>query len=304
MKDRKFYMPTHPGSESQFKIAAARMRVAEEEGETAHFPATALAAVLGSKGYALTDANPYFGTSDSRQVATLTTGHIGTLAYVSESGSSPGGHRFLSNAAPAAGDEMMLCATRGMLIQGTPAGSEPEYSDAYVFTTQLQVSSTSATNGIGFACGWAPSGTTVTPLTTVPANGIWFEYNPGGANPGLQFKTVEASGSVHAIDGVTNPFNLKGGTTGAFTPAASTDLRLTLAFGQTVSGNTWGGVHVGSYAPGQAGVFTPMTAAQVADVAAMITAGTVYLSPFVGAYVVGTTQRSMYVQNVVAFADK
>jgi hypothetical protein len=301
MKDRKFYMPTHPGAESQFKLAIARMRVAEEEGETGHFPATQLASIIGSKGIAICDASPYLGATDARVVATLATGHASTLSYVTESGSSPGGHQFLSNATPAAADEALIVGKRGLLITGTAAGGEPGYSDAYVFTTQLQVSSTDASTGVGFSCGFLPAGATASPLKTAPANALYFSYDPTIADAWVQFSTIYNSGSANLLDGVTNPF---ANTGGFLAPTAATDLRLTMAFGQSVDGTNWGWVYVGNYAAGGSGVRTPMTAAMLSNVGSMISAGGIYLAPFIGMYMHGATQRSVYFQNLVAYGDK
>jgi len=301
MKDRKFYMPTHPGAESQFKVAIARMRVAEEEGETGHFPATMLSSIIGSKGLAISDASPYFGSTDSRVVATLATGHTSTLAYVTESGSSPGGHQFLSNASPSSGDEALIVGKRGFLVQGTASGGEPGYSDAYVFTTQLQVSSVDASTGVGFSCGFLPAGATASPLKTAPANALYFSFDPTISDAWVQFSTIYNSGSAVVLDGVTNPFLNTGGY---LAPSAGVDLRLTLAFGQSLDGTNWGWVYVGNYAPGGSGVKTPMTAAMLANVGSMISAGGIYLAPFVGMYMHGSTQRSLYFQNLIAFADK
>ena len=303
MKDLKMYLPTHPGAEGQFRVASARMRVAEEEGETGHFPPF-LARWMESKGAGgFDDCAPYIGSSDPRFLTTLT--DSGTIAYATEGSGSPGGHRFQSKATPTAGDDTILSGVRGLLIAATPSGSEAGYSNSVVFQTQLQLANVSA-SGIGFAAGLLPPSTSTSPLSTSNAawtatNGLWFSVTPGGA--GLSFSTVYNGGTAHSI----STFNLSNGSspaTGAINFSAATDYRLTLTFGQNANGNTWGRVHVAPYTAGQMGWMTNLTSAQLADVASMISLGSVYLSAFLNFEVAGTTQRAGYAQFLSAFCDR
>jgi hypothetical protein len=275
-RDLQHFIPTEPGRELWPGGAFSRLRVADSEGQFAHHGANWLSRC--EKGITLINFGPVpysnFELTETKQNSATITG-------------AAGGVLFQTQATPTDGDKVEVISKRTFVpVAGNPSPAQ-DVPQLTILSARLQVSSAA---NMGLSMGFVTSGATGI-IAANPNDGIFF-LKPKNST-GLIARTVQGGGTAHDLAS----FVTASGSSAAFTFTDATDAVLTVKFylGPTAA-QSWGEWWIN-------GIRTPFSAAQVADVFAMV-AGAPSLSAHIGFAVNGTTQRSGTVSWAAAETDR